>query len=116
MRHLQHTLMAAQYSHAGFKRLMLETAAQAEVIFFILLLGLYGLVGASPLHFVILTFLFLATIALEALNTAIEVLVDHLTNDYAEFARQAKDLGSFSVFCTLTMMSLFSLYVLYLNL
>ncbi|TLP45676.1 diacylglycerol kinase [Cohaesibacter sp. CAU 1516] len=116
MRHLQHTFMAAQYSFAGFRRLLEETAAQAEIIFFVGLLGLYALIGASPLQFVILSFLFLTTIALEALNTAIEVLVDHLTNEYAEFARQAKDLGSFAVFCSLTMMSLFSLYVLYLNL
>ena len=113
LRHIRHTFEAAHYSFAGFIRLMQETAAQAELIYFLLLLALYAVIGASPEQFALITFLFLFTFALEALNTAIEVLVDHLTNEFAEFARQAKDLGSFAVFCGLTMMSLYSLYVLY---
>ena len=116
MRHIQHTLMAAHYSLAGFRRLLDETAAQAEVMFFALLLVLFALVGADASAYVVLTLLFLITFALEALNTAVEVLVDHLTNEFAEFARQAKDLGSFAVFCCLTGMGLYSLYVLYINL
>ncbi|SFO13868.1 diacylglycerol kinase (ATP) [Cohaesibacter marisflavi] len=113
MKHFLHVMKAAQYSYAGCIRLFHETAAQAECIFFVVLLVIYGLVGATPEQFAILTFLFLLTIALEALNTAVEVLVDHLTNDFAEFARQAKDLGSFAVFCGLTTLSLYSLYVVY---
>ena len=113
MKHFLHVLNAAQYSLAGFIRLLQETAAQAECMFFAVLLAIYALVGASAEQFAILTFLFLLTIALEALNTAVEVLVDHLTNEFAEFARQAKDLGSFAVFCGLTMLSLYSLYVVY---
>ena len=116
MRYLRHTIQATQYSFAGFKRLLQETAAQVEIVFFAALLLLYYLIGASFEQYLVITFLFLLTFALEALNTAVEVLVDHLTNEYAEFARQAKDLGSFAVFCSLTMMGLYSLYVLYLNL
>ncbi len=116
MKHFRHVLNASQYSFAGFLRLLHETAAQAEFIFFAVLLLIYALVGATAEQFAILTFLFLLTIALEALNTAVEVLVDHLTNEFAEFARQAKDLGSFAVFCGLTMLSLYSLYVLYSHL
>ncbi|WP_316859402.1 diacylglycerol kinase [uncultured Cohaesibacter sp.] len=116
MKHLAHILMAAGYSWGGLRRLLHETAAQAEVMFFGLLLVVYGLVGASLGQFAILIMLFLFTIAIEALNTAIEVLVDHLTNEFAEFARHAKDLGSFAVFCCLTMISLYSLYVLYTHL
>ncbi|WP_319530918.1 diacylglycerol kinase [uncultured Cohaesibacter sp.] len=112
-RHIRHTLNATRYSVAGAKRLFQETAAQAEVLYYLVLLVIYVLVGAAFEHYAILTALFLITIAVEALNTAIEVLVDHLTNEFAEFARQAKDLGSFAVFCSLAMMSLFSLYVLY---
>lgn len=116
MKHIQHTFMAAQYSLAGFKRLLEETAAQAELIFYIALLVLYAAIGATVQQFALISFFFLFTFAVEALNTAIEVLVDHLTNEFAEFARQAKDLGSFAVFCGLTMMSLYSLYVLYTQL
>ena len=43
----------------------------------------------------------LVLFAVEALNTAIEVLVDRISPDYAEFAGHAKDLGSFAVFCLL---------------
>ena len=85
-------------------------------MYYAALLVLYALIGASVEAFLILTILFLITFAIEALNTAVEVLVDHLTNEFAEFARQAKDLGSFAVFCSLTMMSLYSLYVVYLAL
>ena len=114
MKHIQHTFMAAQYSLAGFKRLIAETAAQAEILYYFALLAVYALLGALPEHFAWISFFFLFTFALEALNTAVEVLVDHLTNEFAEFARQAKDLGSFAVFCGLTLMSLYSLYVVYL--
>ncbi|WP_119306853.1 diacylglycerol kinase [Cohaesibacter haloalkalitolerans] len=116
MNHIRHVLDAATYSYAGFLRLLQETAAQAECMFFAILLAVYVAVGADAGQFAILGFLFLLTIAIEALNTAVEVLVDHLTNEFAEFARQAKDLGSFAVFCGLTMMSLYSLYVVYSHL
>ena len=56
---------------------------------------------ASALHFLVFAGLALLVIALEALNTAIECLVDHLTGDWAEFARDAKDLGSLAVLCGL---------------
>lgn len=112
LRHIRHTTMAAQYSKGGFFRLMQETAAQAEVLFYATLLVFYLLIGASPDDYCILTFLFLVTLGLEALNTAIEVLVDHLTTEFADFAREAKDLGSFAVFCGLSMMSLYSLFLL----
>ncbi|SNZ05431.1 diacylglycerol kinase [Cohaesibacter gelatinilyticus] len=113
MEYIRHTFRATAYSLAGFKRLMQETAAQVEVIFFCLLLLIYWLVGAEFTDFALLTFFFLIILALEALNTAVEVLVDHLTMDFAEFARQAKDLGSFAVFCGLAMVTLYSGWVIY---
>ena len=110
-RHIRHALNATRFSMAGGKRLWQETAAQAELLYFIFLLIGYWLVGASLSEFGLLSSLFLVTVALEALNTSVEVLVDHLTNEFAEFARQAKDLGSFAVFCGLTLMTLYSSYV-----
>ena len=44
-------------------------------------------------QFVLLCGLF----ALEAVNTAIELLVDRVSPEFSAFAQQAKDLGSFSV-------------------
>ena len=77
------------------------------------LLMIYFAVDATALDYALLTFFFLLILALEALNTAVEVLVDHLTVEIAEFARQAKDLGSFAVGCGLTMICLYSIYVVY---
>jgi diacylglycerol kinase (ATP) len=116
MEHIRHTFLATGYSLGGLKRLMQETAAQVEVIYFCVLLVVYWLVGAELIDFALLTFFFLLVFALEALNTAVEVLVDHLTVEIAEFARQAKDLGSFAVFCGLTMMTLYSGWVIYKSL
>ena len=60
-----------------------------------------ALFGASLTHYLVFIGLALLVIALEALNTAIECLVDHLTQDWAVFARDAKDLGSLAVLCGL---------------
>ena len=39
--------------------------------------------------------------AFEALNTAIECIVDHLALQWQEFARDAKNLGSLATMCML---------------
>ena len=45
--------------------------------------------------------LYFALFATEALNTAIECIVDHLAPHWEEFARDAKDLGSLATMCLL---------------
>lgn len=112
LRHIRHAINATRYSLAGGKRLLQETAAQAEILYFASLLIAYWLVGASGTEFAFLSLFFLITLGLEALNTAVEVLVDHLTNEFADFAREAKDLGSFAVACGLVMITLYSVYVI----
>jgi len=62
---------------------------------------LLAIFGATLMHYLVFLGLALLVVALEALNTAIECLVDHLTLDWAEFARDAKDLGSLAVLCGL---------------
>jgi len=51
-------------------------------------------------------------VAAEALNTAIECLVDHLAPDWQEFARDAKDLGSLATMCLLIANGLYLAWVL----
>ena len=72
---------------------------------------LFALIGASPVHYLILTALFLVLLAVEALNTAIEEVVDHISRDYSSAARNAKDLGSFAVLCLLGVNAIFVGYV-----
>ncbi len=53
--------------------------------------------GASAGHFLGFLILFCAMLAAEALNTAIEALVDHLSPEWSQMAKDAKDLGSLAV-------------------
>ncbi|MEM6308190.1 MAG: diacylglycerol kinase [Pseudomonadota bacterium] len=44
-----------------------------------------------------------------------EEIVDHLTDDWAAFAKHAKDLGSFAVMCCLIATGLYALGILTLT-
>jgi diacylglycerol kinase (ATP) len=109
---IAHLFAAAHYSQAGIRRLWRESAFRQEVaggaLALIVLIGLGASVG-QLLGFAIL-WCGLATV--EALNTALEVLVDHLAPDWAEFARDAKDLGSLAVAFMIGANALYVLWVL----
>lgn len=96
-----HVLAAASYSVGGLRRLWKETAFRHEALAFVGALVLLGGLGASLAEFGLLLGLFFLLVAVEALNTAIECIVDHLAPDWQEFARDAKDLGSLAVMCIL---------------
>jgi diacylglycerol kinase (ATP) len=98
---LAHVFAAAGYSVDGMRRLWQEAAFRHELVVFCAALGLLAVLQASLVEFAILICLFLAVVAVEALNTAIEVLVDHLAPDWQAFAKAAKDLGSLAVMCLL---------------
>lgn len=94
-----HFFAACRHSARGLRRLWPETAFRIQ-----LLLGagaLAGLLwlGVAGRDLAIFAVLFLLLVAVEALNTAIEVIVDHLAPDWQAFARDAKDLGSLAVAC-----------------
>ena len=94
---LRHLAGALSYSMGGLRRLMAETAFRHELLGAVAAMGGLALAraGAGALvgQFVLLCGLF----ALEAVNTAIELLVDRVSPEFSAFAQQAKDLGSFSV-------------------
>lgn len=96
-----HFFAAAGYSAGGLRRLWGESAFRQEALGMVVVpVVLWGL-GASLLHYLVFAGLALLVVALEALNTALECIVDHLTQDWAEFARNAKDLCSLAVLCGL---------------
>jgi diacylglycerol kinase (ATP) len=98
---IAHFFAAAGYSAGGLRRLWGESAFRQEALGMVVVpVVLWGL-GASLLHYLVFAGLALLVVALEALNTALECIVDHLTQDWAEFARNAKDLGSLAVLCGL---------------
>ena len=98
---IAHFFAAAGYSAGGIRRLIQESAFRQELLGLVVVPFVLAFFGASLLHYFVFAGLALFVIALEALNTAIECLVDHLTQDWAEFARDAKDLGSLAVLCGL---------------
>ncbi len=109
---LRHLFAAARYSAQGLGRLWQEAAFRHEVLAFGVGLGLLLLVGAPFVHFLVFAVLMLLLFAVEALNTAIEEVIDRISPEFSSVGRHAKDLGSFSVFCLLTANGLFMLYSL----
>ncbi|RZA20470.1 MAG: diacylglycerol kinase [Proteobacteria bacterium] len=105
---IAHFFAAAGYSIGGLKRLARESAFRQEVALIAGLLVLFMVLGASLPEILGLLAIGLALIAVEALNTAVEVLVDHLSPGWSQFAKDAKDLGSLAVACTIGVLLTYS--------
>ena len=96
-----HFFAAAGYSAGGLRRLWQEAAFRQDMLGLVAVPAVLWIFEATTVHYLVFAGLALLVVALEALNTALECLVDHLTSDWAEFARDAKDLGSLAVLCGL---------------
>jgi diacylglycerol kinase (ATP) len=94
-----HLLAAAGYSLAGLRRLSRESAFRQEILLIAGLAVVCAVSGASVPELLGLLALGLILIGVEALNTALEVMVDHLSPDWSAWAKDAKDLGSLAVAC-----------------
>lgn len=108
---VRRVLAATRYSLQGLVRLWQEEAFRHEVIAFAAGLVVFVAVGAHLSDYLIYFVLMLLLFAVEALNTAIEELVDRISPEISTVGRHAKDLGSFAVFCLLGANGLFALYV-----
>jgi len=110
---IEHFFSALRWSCAGAADLFRgETAARME-----LAAGAVGLVwiiaiGRSLAEIGVYLMLAFAALAVEALNTAIEEIVDRVSPEQSEFARRAKDLGSAAV---MFMLAGTGLYILLLT-
>ncbi|MEO1398012.1 MAG: diacylglycerol kinase [Pseudomonadota bacterium] len=95
---LAHVFAAFGYSMAGLQILMKEEAARLELVLCGVAIVLFWFAGAGALAYAGLLFLLCLTLTVEALNTAIEMIVDKLSPEFSEFGKFTKDLGSCSVF------------------
>ncbi|RKT35114.1 diacylglycerol kinase (ATP) [Roseovarius halotolerans] len=96
-RGLFHVIDATRYSLAGMRRLARESAARLE---FLAAGGAaLGFLwrGAEPWHWAALVALVALVLAIEAINTALEILVDRVSPEWSLMAKEAKDLGSLAV-------------------
>lgn len=108
----RHVVHAAGYSMAGLRYLLRsELAARIEIAVSAAALVWFLILGASLGQIVVLLLLFCILMSVEALNTAIEVIVNHLSPDYSDFAKAAKDLASVAVFCMLAAGAIYVAYV-----
>lgn len=98
---IAHLFAASRYSWQGLARLWRETAFRHEALMGAGLAAVLLFAGASLTEWLAMAVLFLLLIALEALNTAIETIADHVSPGWSAAAGQAKDLGSLAVFCAL---------------
>ncbi len=108
---IAHFFAAAGYSIGGARRLWAESAFRQEVLGLAGLMVIFAAVGASVPEFLGLAVLSLIVMAVEALNTAIEELVDNASPGWSEFAKAAKDMGSFAVMCVLVAVGLYAAWV-----
>ncbi|RWX75545.1 diacylglycerol kinase [Neorhizobium lilium] len=108
---IRRIVAAARYSAQGSIRLWREEAFRHEVIAFIAGIILFTAIGAQTADYLVFLVLMLVLFAVEALNTAIEELVDRISPEISTVGRYAKDLGSFAVFCLLGANGMFAIYV-----
>lgn len=109
---IAHLFAAARYSFQGLSRLSKETAFYHELLAFAAGEVLLIAIGAPVHHWLIFAAFMLMMFAVEAINTAIEEVVDRVSPEYSLAAKHAKDLGSFAVFCVMLMTGGFMLYAL----
>jgi diacylglycerol kinase (ATP) len=107
-----HFFAAAGYSWGGLQRLSKESAFRQELALIAGLVVVLVVFGASLPEILGLLALGLVLIAVEALNTALEVLVDHLSPGWSQFAKEAKDLGSLAVACVIGVLLIYAAVVL----
>lgn len=108
---LRRVVVATRYSLQGLARLWREEAFRHEVIAFVAGLLVFAAVGAHFADYLIYLVLMLVLFSVEALNTAIEELVDRISPEFSSVGRHAKDLGSLAVFCLLCANGVFVVYV-----
>lgn len=99
---LQQAENATRYSIDGLKFLLKsEFAARIEVYCFLWLFPFLVFFDLPTILILSTLIIFLLLLATEALNTAIEVIVDRVSPEISDMGKQAKDLGSFAVMAVL---------------
>ena len=97
-------LSAAKYSWQGLQACFKhEEAFRVEVFFAVLLLPIALLVASTPVELVLLVGSVVLVLLVELLNSAIEAVVDRISEEHHELAGRAKDQGSAAVMLSMGM-------------
>lgn len=95
---LCHLWASVGYAFDGFMVLLKESAFRHEVIFLSGVLTLFAVFNVAFSNYMIAMMLWCILIATEAINTAIEHIVDKISPEISDFAKKTKDLASLAVF------------------
>lgn len=108
VRAFRHIVHAGRNSLAGLHHLLAsELAARIDVAASVLAFVWLAILGRGIGDFVILTVLFCILMSVEALNTAVERIVDRTSPEISDFGRVTKDMGSTAVFFILVAAGVF---------
>ena len=91
----------SSYAFSGIKFLLKERAFQLELLFVIPLLILLFFMNLTAFQKSIMAGSLFIILITEALNTAIESVVDLVTNEWHILAKRAKDIASAAVLLSL---------------
>ena len=108
----RHFIAAATYSWAGLLRALQESAFRQELGALIAGLALFVFLKATVQDYLVFLILMLVLLAVEAINTAIEEIVDRVSPEVSNVGKNAKDLGSFAVSCLIIANAFFVGYII----
>ena len=95
---IKRILKAFTYSYDGFKSAFRsETAVRQDLIVFFLGLLFMFFLPVTGLEKAILFFSLMLILLMEFVNTAIEAIIDRISDEYHELSKKAKDIGSLLV-------------------
>lgn len=97
-------VLAAGYSLQGLKTAWLKEAAfRQELLLVIILLPLGMWLGSNSIERALLVSTCMIVLITELLNSAVEAVVDRISQEHHSLSGAAKDLGSAAVFVSLIM-------------
>ena len=92
---LKRILKAFVYSYSGFiSSYKSEIAFRQDILFFIIFSIILFFIPVNHIEKILMFFSLIFIIIMELVNTAIETIIDRISNDYHELSKKAKDIGS----------------------
>ena len=112
---LRRIILAMGYSLQGLKSTFkYEAAFRQELLLAVLLIPIACFLEVSQIERILLIASLALVLIVEAINSAIEAVVDRIGSEHHELAGRAKDMGSAAVFLTLGLSAYIWLEILFL--
>ena len=112
---LKRIILAMGYSLQGLKSsFKYEAAFRQELLLAVILIPIACFLEVSQIERILLIASLALVLIVEAINSAIEAVVDRIGSEHHELAGRAKDMGSAAVFLTLGLSAYIWLEILFL--